>query len=100
MKVSDGRSNIFFIPPSQLQLLFTQIILEGYPAQSLWHTFKESMAIDLIHSLHSTEQGYDYTLQKIEEFIQDSGHQLQDFGLPCPVFHSREVLNELDAFTN
>jgi hypothetical protein len=42
----------------------------------------------------------DNTLQQIEEFIQDSGRRLQDFGLPRPLFRSPEVLNELDAFTN
>jgi hypothetical protein len=89
-----------FIPPSQLRFLFARIILEGYPALPLWNSFKDSIAIDFIQTLHSYEQGINHTLQQIEEFIQDSGRRLQDFGLPRPIYHSPEVLNELEAFSN
>jgi hypothetical protein len=89
-----------FIPPSQLRFLFARIILEGYPAVPLWDSFKDHMALDFIHSLHSTERAIDHTLQQIEDFIQDSGRRLQDFGLPRPLFRSPEVVNELEAFAN
>jgi hypothetical protein len=89
-----------FLSPSQLRFLFGWIILEGYPALPLWNSFKDSLAADFIHSLHSYDQGINYTLQQVEELIQDSGRRLQDFGLPRPLFHSPEVLNELEAFTN
>ena len=89
-----------YIPPSQLRFLFSRIILEGYPARPLWESFKDFMAIDFVHSLHSTERGIDYTLQQIEEYVQDGGCRLQDFGLPSPLFRSPEIINELEAFAN
>jgi hypothetical protein len=88
-----------FIPPSQLRFLFARIILEGYPAQPLWHSFCDSLSLDFVHSFHSTERGIDKTLQTIEEFIQDSGRRLRDFGLPQPQCRPLEVVNEIEAFT-
>ena len=87
-----------YIPPSQLRFLFARILLEGFPALPLWDTFKDCMALDFVHSLHSTEHGIDRTLQQIQEFIQDGGRRLQDYGLPAPLLRSPEVVNEVEAF--
>jgi hypothetical protein len=45
--------------PAQLCFLFTHIILEGYPAMPLWTQFRDDLAQDYIHQLHSSERGLD-----------------------------------------
>ena len=58
---------------SQLHFLFAHIIIKGYPAQLLWDTYYDDLSLDIVHSLHSTEQGIDRILQQIGEFIKEGG---------------------------
>ena len=63
----------FYLPPSRLHFLFSHIIIKGYPAQLLWDTYDDDLSLDIVHSLHSTEQGIDHILQQIGEFIKEGG---------------------------
>jgi hypothetical protein len=87
-----------FVLPRQLRFLFARVILEGYPARPLWNRFNEYLALDLIDSASSVEQGIDLALQDIAELLRDGGRSLTNYGLPEPLIRTLEVAREHDAF--
>jgi hypothetical protein len=75
-----------FLPPAQLCFLFSQIILEGYPACPLWNHYSQALSLDFATLSNSIEQGMNLALDHISQLIEDSGRKLSQFGLPDPIF--------------
>jgi hypothetical protein len=86
--------------PSQLRFLFSEIILEGYAAMPLWLEFQEMLSIDHIQRLGNHHNGYEFSLQIIDDLLSHSGKNLADFGLPSPPRRSIEVYNEQTYLQN
>jgi hypothetical protein len=83
---------------SHLQFLFAHVILEGYPALPLWNMFEDQLgaeSADFLQVNHSCELTRECTLQVISKCIKDGCQSLTAYGLPEPVCHSREVVEEI-----
>ena len=73
-----------FCMPGQLRFLFVKIVVEGFPALSLWESFKDHLILDHVIHLHNTSLATDATLNDIQHLLHDSGKTLQSLGLPEP----------------
>lgn len=80
--------------PAQLRFLFAQVLLEGYPAMSLWEQFKHNLSIDLILRVGDEANGYRHTLHQIEDILAHSGRHLHDFGMCIPDKRTAELISE------
>jgi hypothetical protein len=86
--------------PSQLRFLFSEIILEGYTAMLLWLEFQEMLSIAHIQRLGNHHNGYEFSLQIIDDLLSHSRKHLADFSLPSPPRHSIEVYNKQTYLQN
>jgi hypothetical protein len=87
-----------FCPPTQLQFLFSRIVLEGFPGVPLWNELKLQLAQDFIRNCRSEEHGIDLLLQALQLLFQDAGRTLNQFGLPQPLLCCPEVVTEEETY--
>jgi hypothetical protein len=87
-----------FHTPAQLCFLFSCVILEGYPARTLWDYFCPQLSQDYQRATRDDDQGCNLALQSINALVRDSGRRLTDFGLPEPCVRSAEVMAELQVY--
>jgi hypothetical protein len=66
----------------------------------LWLEFQEMLSIDHIQRLGNHHNGYEFSLQIINDLLSHSGKHLMDFDLPSPPRSLIEVYNEQTYLQN
>lgn len=86
--------------PQQLRSFFVHLLVNDHIASpiTIWNTFQDALAHDLIVKHDNVNVGVNETLQELDRALEEHGKSLVYYGLPQPSFHSREVELELEKW--
>ena len=84
--------------PRQLRLLFVHLLVNDCVDSpiTMWDAFQNELSYDFVlHANNIVHIGLNSALDDLARLLEEYGKYLGDFGLPEPIFHSREVEHEL-----
>lgn len=89
-----------FKTPQQLRDFFVHLLVNDHVASpvTVWNTFQDALSHDLILKNDNVNIGVNETLQELQRGLEEHGKSLASYGLPQPLFHCREVEQELEKW--